>query len=186
MRWLIPRLPRFQLRAPGVEIRLTTSDEPLAPESGFDVAIRRGPGPWPGLRATHFLEESVTPVAAPSLLAKARLKSPRELASVTWLSADTRQDLWPEWLRAHAAASLKPQRSLRFDHYYLALQAAQDGLGVAMGSLTVLGEDLRAGRLAAPFPDLQVRARTYHALYHPRRSATVTKFVSWLEEEGSA
>jgi LysR family glycine cleavage system transcriptional activator len=188
MRWLIPRLPRFQARCPGIEVHLTTSDRPLASADAFDVAIRRGPHRWPGLHGTRFMGERATPVCAPSLLARTRLDRVSDLARHTLLHADTRPDAWATWLAAHGAARLRPAANLRFDRFYVALQAAQDGLGVAMGTLPVVDQELAAGRLVAPFPDRVVVGRSYYALTHdgPRRPE-VAAFVDWLvaEERGS-
>ena len=65
MKWLLPRLSRFQRDVPNVELKLSTSNAPLDTLDGFDVAIRRGPGHWPNCTSGHFLDESVIPSAAP-------------------------------------------------------------------------------------------------------------------------
>jgi LysR family glycine cleavage system transcriptional activator len=187
MRWLIPRLPRFQARATRAEVHLATSARPVEAGGTFDVAIRRGPERWPGLQATRFLDEKATPVAAPQLLAQRSIRRPADLAQQTLLHADTRSDAWPTWLARFGAARLKPAGNLRFDHFYLSLQAAQDGLGIAMGPLPLIDDELAAGRLVAPFPDKVVTARSYFALTHRgARSPVVDAFVAWLKEEGAA
>ncbi len=187
MRWLIPRLPRFQARFPGVEVHLVTSDRPLTATDTFDVAIRRGPHKWAGLRATRFMGERSTPVCAPSLLAERPLARIFDLRKHTLLHADTRPEAWSVWLTAHGRPRLEPAANLRFDRFYVALQAAQDGLGVAMGTLPVVAQELAAGRLVAPFPDRLVVGRNYYALTHdgPRRPE-VAAFVDWLAAEESA
>lgn len=189
MRWLIPRLPRFQIQNPGVELRLTTSDRPITGASeGFDVAIRRGPEPWPSLRAERFLDERSTPVCTPALLREGAIREPKDLLRATLLEADTRPDAWRDWLRAHGPARAAPAHRLRFDHFYLTLQAAQDGLGVAMGPLPIIDDDLVTGRLVAPFPDHVVAARSYFSLVPEARQAdpAVAAFVAWLQHEGRA
>jgi LysR family glycine cleavage system transcriptional activator len=185
MRWLIPRLPRFQARWPAVEVHLSTSDRPVAAGGAFDVAIRRGPERWTGLRASRFLDERATPVCAPALIARRKLARPQDLAQHTLLHADTRPDAWSAWLRAQGLTKLQPAASLHFDHFYLALQAAQDGLGVAMGPLPIIDDALAAGRLVAPFPERVVPARSYFALTQGRTATPATEaFVAWLREEG--
>lgn len=62
MKWLLPRLSRFQRDVPNVELKLSTSNAPLETLGGFDVAIRRGPGHWPNCASGRFLDESVIPV----------------------------------------------------------------------------------------------------------------------------
>lgn len=185
VRWLIPRLPRFQARFPGLEVHLSTSDAPVRAGEPFDVAIRRGPEPWPGLRAARFLDERSTPVCSPTLLKRQKLAAPEDLAKHTLLHADARPEAWKEWLRAQRIEKLQPAANLRFDHFYLAVQAALDGLGVAMGPLPLLSDELASGRLVAPFPDRLAPARSYHAVVQGRRvSAAAQAFVTWLQEEG--
>jgi LysR family glycine cleavage system transcriptional activator len=183
MRWLIPRLPRFQASHPGLEVRLTTSDQAVSGASeDFDVAIRRGPERWPGLTATRFLDERATPVCAPPLAAA--LHRPQDLSRTTWLHAETRPDDWRAWLQRAHLPRLRPASTLHFDHFYLALQAAQDGLGVAMGPLPLLTHDLASGRLVAPFEHLQTRARSYHALLPRLPRPEAQAFATWLAGEG--
>jgi LysR family glycine cleavage system transcriptional activator len=97
MRWLLPRLSRFQRLYPGVELKLSTStsEQPLG-EAGefFDVAIRRGPGHWPNCESGEFLEESELPVCSPALLARSPITQAGDLARHTLLHSDTRPDAW--------------------------------------------------------------------------------------------
>lgn len=187
MRWLIPRLPRFQAAHPGVELRLVTSERaPLAEADAFDVAIRRGPERWAGLRATRFLDERATPMCAPSLLRKRALARPEELAKQTWIEIDSRPDAWARWLSAQRLEGLRPARTLRFDRYFLAIEAARDGLGVVMGSRPILEDDLVTGALVAPFEARQVPARSYYALVRKGRvPPAAAKLVAWLVAEGA-
>jgi len=186
MRWLIPRLPRFQGSRAGALVSIVTSDRPITSAGTFDVAIRRGPHRWPGLVAKRFLDERATPVCAPTLAHRRRLSRVKDLAHQTLLHADTRADAWPTWLAEQGARGLVAHANLRFDHYYVALQAAQDGLGLAMGALPLVDQELAAGRLVAPFPDRVVAARSYYAVTHEgAKRPEVDAFVAWLMEMGS-
>ncbi|KOS76427.1 bacterial regulatory helix-turn-helix, lysR family protein [Burkholderia mallei] len=123
MKWLLPRLSRFQREAPNVELKLSTSNAPLGSLDGFDVAIRRGPGRWPNCTSGRFLDESVIPVCSAALLKRAPIASADDLARHVLLHSDTRPDAWREWFAA-AGAPLKGRKKQSFDHFYLALQAA--------------------------------------------------------------
>lgn len=186
LRWLIPRLPRFVERSPGVELRLVTSDVALERVGDpYDVAIRRGPEAWPGHASRPFLEEQETPACSPTLLARQALAEPRDLARHVLLEADTRPGAWDRWLALAGLTDLQTAGRLRFDHFYVALQAALDGLGVALAPLPLIEDDLRGGRLTLPVPQLVVRTRQYH-LVIPQRAAddpVVASFAAWLEEE---
>jgi LysR family glycine cleavage system transcriptional activator len=191
MRWLLPRLAGFQRRHPDIELRLITADDPierLAP-GGFDVAIRRRLGAWPaGLVAEPFLAEHEIPVCAPALLGRAAIAVPADLAHQTLLHADKRPGAWARWLAAAGVPEIEhaaPRQ--RFDHFYLALQAAADGLGVALGPLPIIADDLAAGRLVAPLAGPKVPSASYCWIISAglKDSAPVKAFCAWLSAEGA-
>ena len=190
MRWLLPRLASFQKRAADVELRLVTSDEPLTrlPQGAFYVAIRREM-PWPtGFTGAPFLAEREIPVCAPKLARALKIKTAADLARATLLHADTRPGAWARWLDAAGATSVeKSAARQRFDHFYLALQAASDGLGIALGPLPLIADDLASGRLIAPLkgPALPSRAYCWVAPNAIASDPAVTAFCAWLAEEGS-
>ncbi len=183
LRWLIPRLSAFQRAHPAVEIRLTTSNVPLAQIiEPFDVAIRGGPDARPGFVGREFLTERRIPVCSPRLLQRGPLSKPADLAGHTLLHAATLPDVWPHWLQAAGVANLTPQASVTLEHFYLTLQAALDGLGVAMGPDRLVADDVSAGRLMMPFADPALPARSYHT-YVPEAGAdrpAVQAFCDWL------
>lgn len=189
MRWLLPRLPPFHRSHPGIELRLVTSDAPLATLGGdFDVAIRRGPESWPGFEATPFLAEREIPVVSPRLLDRLKLAEPGDLAQHTLLHAETRPGAWRRWLTAAGVESLTAAGNQHFDHFYLALQAAVDGLGVALGPLPVIQDEIAAGRLVAPFSGPAVPARAYCLIVPQTRigDPMIRAFCDFLTAQGEA
>lgn len=189
MRWLLPRLNRFQRRHPGLELRLATSVQSLTQLGEFDVAIRRGPETWPDMEWGVFLRERETPVCAPALLAASPIETPSDLARHTLLHADTRPAAWARWQGLAGVPGLVPAGRQRFDHFYLALQAALDGLGVALGPLPIIDEELSAGRLVAPLAGLAVPARSYCWIRRPGiegEPSIAAEFCAWLDQEGAA
>lgn len=192
MRWLLPRLASFQKRMPDVELRLVTSDEAVArlAKGSFHVAIRRETTPWPqGFAGAPFLPERELPVCAPKLLKGRRIRSAADLAGVTLLHADTRPGAWTRWLAAAGAPEVEAKApAQRFDHFYLALQAASDGLGMALGPLPIIADDLAAGRLVAPLKSPELPSRAYCWIVPEKllRNEAVAAFCRWLEEEGRA
>jgi LysR family transcriptional regulator, glycine cleavage system transcriptional activator len=186
MHWLLPRLTRFQMRFPGVEMRLVTSDRPLAVAAGeFDVAIRRGPGDWTGYLAGEFLVEHEIPVCSPALLARLPLAEPKDLARHTLLSSVNRSFAWERWLALAGMTELHVAGRQQFDHFYLALQAAVDGLGVVLGPRPVIDDELASGRLVAPLPGPSVRSRAYCWVMPKSRAAdpVLRAFCDWITEE---
>lgn len=187
LRWLIPRLSAFQRAHPAIEIRLTTSNVPLAHViEPFDIAIRGGPDRRPGFLGRPFLTETRSPVCSPDLLRQEALSRPEHLARHTLLHSATLPDVWPQWLHAAGVPDLAPRASVTLEHFYLTLQAALDGLGVAMGPERLIADDVAAGRLMLPFDGPALPARSYHTYVPEGRAehAAVRAFCDWLATAG--
>ncbi len=187
MRWLIPRLSGFQLAHPATEVRLTTSNVRLQDLSEpFDVAIRGGPDPVPRLVAQPFLSETRIPVCSPALLARIALRRPEDLSEHTLLHAATLPEVWAQWLLAAGAPTLEPHGSVTLEHFYLTLQAALDGLGVAMGPERLVADDVTAKRLVIPFAGPALPARSYCTYVSELRvdDPAVRAFCEWILEAG--
>lgn len=190
MRWLIPRLYRFNAAHPGIEVRLSASHAPVHfEEGGIDVAIRLGRPPWPrGCVGSPFLPDRVGPVLAPTLLSKRALRRPIDLRRVPLLHAETRPRAWSHWLKAMRTDGVDASRGTRLEHTYFMLEAAASGLGVAIGSFPLVEQDLQAGRLSAPFGFVSDR-NAYAVLRpdgRPAKAAQTAAFVNWILAEGAA
>lgn len=187
MRWLLPRLSRFRDERSDIEVRLTTSNDPIdALADTFDVIIRGGPDSFHGFTSRLFLSERRLPVCSPALLAKLPLEDISDLAQHTLLNVTSMPRLWQDWLMKAGHPRLAPTATLTFDHFFLTIQAAIDGLGVAMGPTALIGDDVAAGRLVMPFPDVSLPARSYFAYLsaESESGSQTAAFCDWLEEEG--
>lgn len=185
MYWLLPQLAQFRERFPDIELRIMTSDRDISRlDTPFDIAIRRGPGDWPGYITKPFLKEWELPLCSPSLLQKLPVNSPLDLAQHTLLYADTRPTAWQRWLTLAGVPELKPASSLHFDHFYFALQAAMDGLGVVLGPLPMAQREIDAGRLVAPLaaPVVSVRDFCWVAPRAAMGDPAIHAFCQWLEQ----
>ena len=187
MRWLIPRLPEFQRDHPGLELRIVTASTP-AEQFRMDVdAVISGPGRHSGWVGKPFLREARLPVLSPDLMEKCPLQTPSDLERHTLLHAATLRSAWPRWLAAANVPDLKPAREQVFEHFYFAIQAALEGLGVIMGPVALISDELRAGRLLAPIGDPVLKTRGYF-FYAPQPSSNATAITAlrdWLTSAGS-
>ena len=154
-KWLLPRLSAFQEAHPGIDVRITTSTALVDFKSGdVDAAIRYGRGQWPGLHADWLMADELFPVCSPALLAGSRpLRCPEDLAHQTLLHTSAAyNDDWRLWLTAAGlSANISKQPGLTFDLILVTVQAAIDGLGVAMGRTSYVEADIAKGRLVVPF-----------------------------------
>jgi LysR family glycine cleavage system transcriptional activator len=187
LRWLLPRMNRFRAEHPDIEVRLTTSNDPVdALPDPFDVVIRGGPDSFHGFSSRFLLSERRLPVCSPALLTKLPLADIADLSRHTLLHVTSMPRLWSDWLAEAGQSALQPVASLTFDHFYLTIQAALDGLGVAMGPTALIADDLAAGRLVTPFPKISLPARSYFAYLPEARSNDPHNavFCDWLEQQG--
>ncbi len=173
-KWLVPRLEHFTRQHPQADVRIDVSSE-LAALGGdeIDLALRFGPGAYRGLLAERLFDELVFPVCSPRLLRRgAPLKVPEDLRHHTLIHYDWQAQglIWPDWqswLLAAGVEGVDTRPGLHFSYSTLAIQAAVDGQGVALGDSTLVADDLAARRLVQPFAlSLQAPPRfAYHLVY---------------------
>lgn len=189
LRWLVPRLTRFRARHPAIRVRLETSNQPLeALTDPGDVAIRGGPDSFYGLAVRVFLSEERLPVCSPGLRDRVPLREPADLRHHTLLHSASLPRLWDDWLAAAGIPGLEPEAALTLDHFYLTLQAALDGIGVAMGPTALIADDLAQGRLVAPFTGPRLPARSYCTYVREGRAdeEPVAAFLAWIAAEATS
>jgi LysR family transcriptional regulator, glycine cleavage system transcriptional activator len=188
VRWLLPRLPDFRARHPEIDVDLSTSNDAVdADGEAADVTIRGGPDTIYGFTTRVFLAEARQPVCSPWLLERLPLGEPADLRAHTLLHSSNMARLWDQWLAFAGVPGLEAAGNLLLDHFYLTVQAAADGLGVAMGPNSLTAADVASGRLITPFPELVLPARSY-CTYVPSRvrgDLRITAFCDWLEQQGS-
>lgn len=184
-KWLLPRLEGFRAGHGEVDLRVVTGTGLTTfGRDGVDVAIRYGAGTWDALRADWLMADALFPVCSPALCRGGALRTPGDLAQHTLLrtSGVTGTD-WDDWLTAAGLArSALRGPALTFDLNLVTIQAAIDGLGVAIGRTAYVEADLRAGRLVAPFA-ATVPARAGFYVVSPRETAdrpVVRAFRTWL------
>jgi LysR family glycine cleavage system transcriptional activator len=162
MRWLIPRLADFRLDEPDVDVRITTGGAAAPFADDWSCGIKLGDGEWPGLVAEPLFAADLLPVCAPRLAAQ--LKRPGDLRGPSLLRVAHAAEDWPLWLKAAGVARVTARGPL-FQYYGQALQAATDGLGVAMGIRPYIDDDLAAGRLVAPFALTVPKGMRWYLVY---------------------
>jgi LysR family glycine cleavage system transcriptional activator len=192
LRWLVPRWGHFYNRHPDIDVQLTTSLQPVDFERDeFDAAILVGEGKatWPRLTCRKLVDVELAPVCSPALLKGDKpLREPADLAGFTLLHGSPRPRDWARWLEFAGVSGIDPESGLTFDSLNLALQAAIEGLGVAIAVRALARDDLAAGRLVEPFTVVRRSRRPFHLVYPPgnERDPRLRHFIDWLCEEAAA
>lgn len=181
MRWLIPRLGKFRLHYPDLEIHLFAAGGPVSLQQGhIDLALRRNDFAWD--RSYHSVvvaRELIAPVCAPTLLQNGELIFEQQRL----LHTASRPDAWQRWQHV-SQKTLKAASKAGYEHFYLSLQAACAGLGVAMASAYMVEDEIGSGQLLAPYPFVPdgsdyVLLSAVPFVQDQRRQA----FLVWLQQE---
>jgi LysR family glycine cleavage system transcriptional activator len=198
--WLIAQLPRFCAQVPEVDVQLVTTASVLDFDpAAFEVSLRclstaelaalQARPAWRGVAVGRFLPDAVTPVCSRDWLARSgALARPADLRRHTLLHSRSTPQLWRQWLALAGADKLRPAGELVFDHAHLAVQAAAQGLGVALGSPELVADALAGGLLVAPFPGLLLHEKDFYWIRSPRAAddAHAQAFCAWLQAAGAA
>lgn len=186
--WLVPRLPKFEERLPGADIRISASNRLVDfARDGVDIAIRHGFGRYEGLVSERLLDNDLMPVIAPALKEKIPLDAPADLAGHVLIHDVHRQD-WRLWLEAMGVAGIDVQRGPVFTDSNGAIEAAKAGDGVALARLSLVAREVQERRLIAPFPRGVATGLAYYIVYPPGAldRPAVAALRQWLTEEARA
>ena len=185
-RWFLPRLGRWRDRHPDITIEIEASVALVdLQRDGFHAAIRTGAGPWQGLLHER-LYDTPTPmiaVAAPQVAQRLNAGAPADLARESLLGD---ADVWESWF-ATAGARVRPTPVASFNDVGLMLQAAEQGLGLAVVRELLAADALRDGRLARLFDVSLIldRVQPYSLVYPPalRNWPPLIALRDWVRHE---
>src|SRR5437879_6398632 len=182
--WLLPRLADFNVQHPDIQVnvRATLSLSDFG-RDGVDMAVRFGPGTWPGLISIKLRDEELIAVCSPALHGGRLPRVPRDLLKMPLLH-DERQP-WSIWFEAMGLNYRDTGQGPRYSDASLLLPAAIGGLGVALARAALVEAELASGRLARLF-SRSVPTRYSYCIVYPRRSKRSGKiqvFQEWLLEQ---
>ena len=187
--WLVPRLQRFIEKHPDIKIKLSASHVHTDfSREEIDVDIRYGLSQWPDLHVETVFEEEVLPLISPRLKEKLNLRSPEELLFQNLILSNVNLVQWPQWFAAHGVPISPSEYAVSFDRAYLSIQAAVQGLGIALESDRLAEDALGRGLLVPVFPYRKGMQIHGHHLAFPRSHAEyrkVKRFVAWIHGEVS-
>lgn len=186
-RWFIPRLGRLNAELPDLRLHLSAGEGDFDPRRpGLDALLVFAEPPWPSdMQVYELASERIGPVMSPrfSGFEKLRHAPVRALTSETLLQTTSRLQAWPIWAQKNGIEPDALHYGQGFEHLYYLLEAAVAGLGIAIAPEPLVADDLRAGRLAAPWGFSETPARL--ALWIPKRAADgrAQQLAQWLKAE---
>ena len=188
-KWILPRLRSFLDAYPELEVRLDGTNEPtdFARET-VDLEIRHGAGRWPGVFIEGLAEERFIPVCAPSYAAADSLDA-GEVAKYRLIHSVKSQAQWPHWFTLAGVEPPQRWRRVLFDRSHMAIDAAADGMGIALESTLMMWRELRDGTLACPVrnpPLLELTTQWIVCPHDYLRQRKIRVFLDWLRDERAA
>ncbi|MGF1757300.1 DNA-binding transcriptional regulator DsdC [Photobacterium sagamiensis] len=189
--WLLPRLKHFIDKYPALRFHLRTRNDLVDFQTeSFDCAIYFGHGKYAGLHSEKLMDETMLPVCSHEYATAHNLyEQPDNLTScmllhdaAPWARAG-RNDEWQYW--AQRQGVLLPESGCTFDRADLALQAAERGLGVAMGRMSFIAEQLATNRLVTPINRPVRSPLSYYVVCRQEvvSSPRIKAFQQWLTSE---
>jgi DNA-binding transcriptional LysR family regulator len=184
--WLIPKLSDFRTRHPNVQFRLNVNyGEVDFAGDGISLAIRNTMySPPSDVVILDLIGEEIGPVCSPDYLLRNPQTSPDSLRSAAILGTATRKEAWEEWFSAVGKERSKIEVSEEYEHFYLMLQAAAFGAGVAIAPRYLVQREISAGQLVAPFGfTLGPHRLQLWIAHHLRLTPEVKTLARWIEEK---
>lgn len=191
-RWLMGRLDKFSELAPEVNVRVIATPEVMDLwDDKLDLAIRYGPGDYPGLTVTSLMPEYLLPMCSPKLLERGpALETPADIVKYPLIhdeSTTINGGAWRLWFMAAGIKNANADAGIKFTLADLALRSAIDARGIVLGRQVLAKPELEAGRLVCPF-DLRVESPyRYFIVIRPgdNPAPQITQFSEWLLNEAA-
>jgi len=188
VKWLIPRLPDFNAAHRNIEISITTGTQRADFEQEQSVlVVSLLPDDTPPACGVRLFGDLIQPVCSPKLLeCEGYPVSLDDLARRRLLTSVLRKSDWHRWFEAKGRGDLRPTGS-EFPSSVLTYQAATEGLGIAIGQVSFLEEDLKSNRLVGLFGPPIRRPLSYYAVWSHRRGlgGQARSFLNWLQRQSA-
>nr|WP_315236810.1 LysR substrate-binding domain-containing protein [uncultured Albidiferax sp.] len=185
--WLMSRLHGFADAYPDIALNLSAAHTHSDFELGrSDIDIRYGVPNWPDLVVEPLFEEKIVPLASPAFIQEHSLKRPEHLLKVKLIQSNVSVVQWSDWFAEFTEYRAPERFSIRFDRAQMSLDAATQGLGVALESATIAGRHIAERKLRPVFGlEKAIRVKAHFAVYplrHAKRKP-VEAFLAWLHGE---
>jgi len=194
-KWLVPRLHRFAAEHPGIDVRVSSSTSfANFKADGVDIALRLMPvdaPPEATLAVEKLIDVCMMPVCSPRLMSpRDGIVTPQALKRLPLIHDESLAVMpgWADWFKATGVDGVDLRRGLRFSSANHALDAVIEGAGVLLAYDVMAYDDLRTGRLWAPFEQRLRSNRAYYVVCAKSRESfpKVQAFTNWIKREIAA
>ncbi|TKB45645.1 LysR substrate-binding domain-containing protein [Thalassotalea mangrovi] len=180
---ILPNLSTFQQQNPDLDIRIETSMNLLDLRyEDIDLAFRIGDGNWQMVAVEKILDVNIIAVCSPEFQQCHQLTDIRQLADVPLIDLADMENIWGNWSKAVGDEKLKVLPKLTFNDYDAALQAAEQGLGVALAMTPIENYLLKSNILVDPFLRTAKFPLSLYAVYREsdRQNQAIQTFIAWV------
>jgi len=180
---IIPKLSDFQQSHPSIDIRIETGMNVTDLRyDDCDLAIRMGRGDWPGVAVKKLLNLTVHAVCSPSFAEKYQLTSPEQISQVPLIDLANMKNIWRIWARAMQLPEMQYKHKLTFSNYDASLQAAEQGLGLALAVMPIEHALIERNLLVLPFEKSAIFEQSLYAVYREedQNRHDIHCFLDWL------
>jgi LysR family glycine cleavage system transcriptional activator len=181
-RWIPARLKRLLAHPAGANLEVHV-DEGLADfvTDGVDMGVRYGAGHWPGVQSALLFLDTLFPVCSPAFAREHQIREPRDLLRAPLLRHGHRP--WSLWFESLGLEP--PQTGHLFEDSAMLLEAAAQGMGVALGRSSLVEQDLQSGKLFRPLEHAVPSDRGFHVVWRAdsRKIARIHALRDWLIAE---
>ncbi len=183
-KWLIPRLPQFQLQHPQITLHFVPyvhGYDFARPE--LDCSILFGDGHWPGAHAHYLAGNDVALIAPRTRVADWPIAEPQDVAGYPLLRHVSVPDAWLRWGDTHGVDRLQPWAGTQFDQFQTMIRAVMAGMGLALVPRCLVQDEISAGLVREPLPGGGYRSRLGYWFCYPEgrnHLHTLGSFRTWL------
>ena len=126
----------------------------------------------------------MTPLCSPEFAKKHKLSNVEQIQTVPLIQHANMKDSWSQWGNNVNIANIEPKSSLSIGSYDGVIQAAQQGLGLALGAVPLENLALKRGVLVQPFKEKSDFLPACFAVYHPRDKERydIHAFIGWFKQ----
>jgi LysR family glycine cleavage system transcriptional activator len=192
-KWLIPRLEDFHKHYPKLSVLIIASvDEVDFERDRIDFSVQLGRGARPGFETDLLFDDIIEPVCSRGFLHKHAPETAYPQAVLRTRLLDSHYRPKSDWLAWAQACGYENEIAdtphMNFSSSVLTWQAAMDGLGVAIGQMALLTEDIEEGKLIAPFARPVRTGLSFHLLRPKaqREARKIVLFRDWILAQAAA